>query len=48
MDRERDPEHAVVEFIAYYKMNGHMHKLHEVSQFVRNDSRWFYVDGIAG
>lgn len=40
-----DPTHATVEFIARYKVNGRAHRLHEVSQFVYEDGRWFYVDG---
>ena len=38
-----------VEFVARYKINGRAHRLHEVSNFVREESggvlRWFYVDG---
>jgi uncharacterized protein YchJ len=30
----------------YYKVNGRMHKMHEVSQFIRDNSRWFYWQGI--
>lgn len=41
----QDSDHAVVEFLAYYKVNGRAHRLHEVSHFVREDRRWFYVDG---
>jgi SEC-C motif-containing protein len=36
---------ASVEFIARYKIAGRAHRLHEVSQFLRQDSLWFYVDG---
>ena len=35
---------AVVEFIARYKLGGRAHRLHEVSRFVREDGRWFYLD----
>jgi SEC-C motif-containing protein len=41
----QDDEHAIVEFVARYKVNGRAHRLHEVSRFVREDGRWFYVDG---
>jgi SEC-C motif-containing protein len=41
----QDETHATVEFIARYKVNGRAHKLHETSRFVREDGRWFYVDG---
>jgi SEC-C motif-containing protein len=40
-----DAEHATVEFAARYKINGRAHRLREVSRFVREDGRWFYIDG---
>lgn len=36
---------ASVEFIARYKSGGCAQRLHEVSRFVREDERWYYVDG---
>jgi SEC-C motif-containing protein len=42
---QRDGNHAIVEFIARYKVNGRAFKLQETSRFVREDGRWFYVDG---
>ena len=36
---------ATVEFVARYKIGGKAHRLHEISQFVRYDGQWFYVDG---
>jgi SEC-C motif-containing protein len=46
---QQDAEHAIVEFVARYKVNGRAHRLHEVSRFVRESGRWFYVDGdVAG
>jgi len=36
---------ARIEFIARYKVNGKAHKLHENSRFVKEQGRWFYVDG---
>jgi SEC-C motif-containing protein len=46
---QQDAEHAIVEFVARYKINGRAHRLQETSRFVREDGRWFYVDGtIAG
>ena len=36
---------AVVEFIARYKIGGRAHRLHETSRFVREDGRWYYLDG---
>jgi SEC-C motif-containing protein len=41
---QTDADHAIVEFVARYKVNGRAHRLHEVSRFVREDGRWFYVD----
>lgn len=42
---QADADHAIVEFVARYKVNGRAHRLHEVSRFVRQDGRWFYLDG---
>lgn len=42
---QQDDAHAIVEFVARYKVGGRAHRLHEVSRFVREDGRWFYVDG---
>lgn len=38
-------DRATVEFVARYKAGGRAHRLHEVSRFVREEGRWFYVDG---
>jgi SEC-C motif-containing protein len=35
---------ATVEFVARCKVNGRAHCLHEVSRFVRENGRWFYLD----
>jgi len=43
--QQQDADHAIVEFVARYKVNGRAHRLHEVSRFVREVGRWFYVDG---
>ena len=40
-----DDNNAVVEFVARYRIAGRGHRLHEISRFVREDGRWFYVDG---
>jgi SEC-C motif-containing protein len=37
---------GVVEFVAHHKINGRANKLHEVSQFVREDGAWRYVGGV--
>ena len=34
-----------VEFIATCRINGKAHKMHERSRFVREDGRWYYLDG---
>ena len=36
---------AEVEFVARYRVDGRAVRLHERSRFVREDGRWFYVDG---
>jgi len=41
----QEPDRAVVEFVARYKVGGRAHRLHEVSRFVREGEQWFYVDG---
>ena len=45
-----DAEHAEVEFVARYRTagpgaGGRAVRLHERSRFVREDGRWYYVDG---
>lgn len=44
-DDSQEPEHALVEFVARYKIGGRAHRLHEVSRFVREGGRWYYVAG---
>lgn len=44
----QDATHATVEFVARYKLGGRAQRLHEVSRFVREGERWFYVDGDVG
>lgn len=36
---------ATVEFVARYKMRGRAHRLQELSRFVCQGGRWYYVDG---
>ena len=43
--RTLDAAHAEVEFVARYRVAGRAVRLHENSRFVREDSRWYYVDG---
>jgi SEC-C motif-containing protein len=42
-----DDDHATVEFVARSKLAGRAQRLHEISRFVREGGRWFYVDGDA-
>lgn len=42
---QHDGDRATVEFKAQSKAAGQTHVLHEVSRFVREDGRWYYVDG---
>lgn len=42
---QRDDTHATVEFVARYKLGGRGFRLHEVSRFVRESGRWYYLDG---
>ena len=43
--QQPDDGQALVEFVARYRVAGRGHRLHEVSRFVREDGRWYYVDG---
>jgi len=42
------PDSAVVEFVARYKSGGRAGRISEVSRFVREGGRWYYVDGDVG
>lgn len=41
-------DHVTVEFVARSKIGGKLQDLHEVSRFVREGGRWYYVDGDIG
>ena len=43
--RVLDADHAEVEFVARCRVGGRAQRLHETSRFVREDGRWYYVDG---
>lgn len=44
--RAIDADHAEVEFVARSRdASGRAHRLHELSRFVREAGRWYYVDG---
>ena len=46
---EATGDHAVVEFIARLRYGGgKAQRMHEVSRFVREGRRWYYVDGDVG
>lgn len=36
---------AIVEFVARYRVAGRAQRLHETSRFLREDGRWYYLDG---
>ncbi len=40
-----DADQATVEFVARSKLGGHAQRLHETSRFIREDGRWYYLDG---
>jgi SEC-C motif-containing protein len=41
-----DDNRAIVEFIARFKVGGERaQRLHEISRFVRENERWYYLDG---
>lgn len=43
---QADADHATVEFVARYRLGGAPAvRLHELSRFVREDGRWYYLDG---
>lgn len=37
-----------VEFVARYKIGGRAMRLHEISEFIKTDGRWYYVAGEVG
>ncbi len=46
--RVEDADRARVEFVARSKVGGRGQRLHEISRFVREAGRWYYVDGQDG
>ena len=36
---------GVVEFVARCKVSGRAERMHELSRFVRERGRWYYIDG---
>jgi SEC-C motif-containing protein len=43
--RRLDETRAEVEFVARSRLAGRAHRLHERSRFVRENGRWYYLDG---
>ena len=42
----QDDDHATVEFVARSRLTGgRASRLHETSRFVRENGRWYYLDG---
>lgn len=39
------PDTAEVEFVARFRVGGRAVRQHELSRFVREGGRWYYVDG---
>ena len=42
---QQDVDHATVEFVARSKLGGRAQRIHETSRFLREEGRWFYLDG---
>lgn len=40
------PGNAIVEFVARVRIAGRAQRLHEISRFVLEDGRWYYLDAI--
>jgi SEC-C motif-containing protein len=40
-----DADHARVDFVARWRFEGRGHRLHEISNFVREEGVWYYLDG---
>lgn len=38
-------DEGTVEFVARYRVGGRAQRMHEVSRFVREEGRWYYLDG---
>ena len=42
---QQSENHALVEFVARYRINGKGYRLHETSRFERLGNQWLYLDG---
>jgi SEC-C motif-containing protein len=43
--RVQGDDSATIEFVARYRVGGRAQRLHEISRFVREEGRWYYVEG---
>lgn len=43
--RQTDENHAMVEFVARWKVAGRAARMHELSRFEKIGGRWYYLDG---
>lgn len=41
----KNDEKGQVEFLARFKINGKAYRLHEKSEFIRENGQWYYVSG---
>ena len=44
---EQTGDAGVVEFVARFRVNGRAQRMHEISSFVRQNGRWYYIEGQA-
>jgi SEC-C motif-containing protein len=44
-DEQRAGDAGLVEFVARWREGGRGQRMHELSRFVRQEGRWFYIDG---
>ena len=42
---EASGEAGIVEFVALCRVNGRAQRMHETSRFVKQEGRWYYIDG---
>ncbi|TAN53317.1 MAG: zinc chelation protein SecC [Methylococcaceae bacterium] len=44
-DGKENDDNGLVEFKAYWHNKGHLGHLHEISRFIKEDRRWYYLNG---
>lgn len=42
---DKSTHEAYVDFDAFYEQDGQMHRMHEVSRFIKTNESWLYIDG---